>query len=103
MKQDNIELEGVVIQELGNSLFKVEVLQDQEIICTISGKIRKNFIKIITGDKVKLEVSPYDLTRGRITKRMSQITSSQQDNNKKKVLNKNKSNKQKVKKDDSNK
>lgn len=103
MKQDNIELEGVVIQELGNSLFKVEVLQDQEIICTISGKIRKNFIKIITGDKVKLEVSPYDLTRGRITKRMSQISSSQQDNNKKKVLNKNKSNKQKVKKDDSNK
>lgn len=103
MKQDNIELEGVVTQELGNSLFKVEVLQDQEIICTISGKIRKNFIKIITGDKVKLEVSPYDLTRGRITKRMSQISSSQQDNNKKKVLNKNKSNKQKVKKDDSNK
>ena len=103
MKQDNIELEGVVIQELVISLFKVEVLQDQEIICTISGKIRKNFIKIITGDKVKLEVSPYDLTRGRITKRMSQISSSQQDNNKKKVLNKNKSNKQKVKKDDSNK
>ena len=102
MKQDNIELEGVVTQELGNSLFKVEVLQDQEIICTISGKIRKNFIKIITGDKVKLEVSPYDLTRGRITKRMSQISSSQQDN-KRKVLNKNKSNKQKVKKDDSNK
>lgn len=69
MKQENIELEGTVTQELGNSMFKVEIVSGQEILCTISGKIRKNFIKIITGDNVKVEVSPYDLTRGRITKR----------------------------------
>lgn len=69
-KQDNIELEGEVIAELGNSMFKVKIPTGQELICTISGKIRKNFIRIIVGDRVKIQVSPYDLTRGRITTRL---------------------------------
>lgn len=72
MKQANLELEGTVIQELGNSLFRVLLdSPSQEITCTISGKIRKNYIRIITGDKVKLEVSPYDLTKGRIVTRLT--------------------------------
>lgn len=70
-KQDNIELEGEVVAELGNAMFKVLAdIAGQEIICTISGKIRKNFIRIIVGDRVKIEVSPYDLTRGRIVTRL---------------------------------
>lgn len=72
-KQTNIELEGVVLEELGNSMFRVELNTSSDvppIICTISGKIRKNYIKIMSGDKVKLEVSPYDLTKGRITRRL---------------------------------
>jgi translation initiation factor IF-1 len=73
-KQQNIDLFGVVTQELGNSLFRVN-LEDQprEIVCTISGKIRKNFIRIMAGDRVKLEMSPYDLTRGRIVTRIDPI------------------------------
>jgi len=71
MKQQNIEVTGTVIQELGNSLFKVELdLNSTPVTCTISGKIRMNYIRIMTGDKVKLEMSPYDLTRGRITRRL---------------------------------
>lgn len=71
MKQQNIEVTGTVIQELGNSLFKVELdLNGTPVTCTISGKIRMNYIRIMTGDKVKLEMSPYDLTRGRITRRL---------------------------------
>lgn len=68
MKQECIEVTGVVVQELGNSMFKVELDNGSgtEIICTISGKIRKNYIRIMSGDKVKVEMSPYDLTRGRI-------------------------------------
>lgn len=72
-KQENIELVGYVQEELGNSMFRVELESTQDlptIICTISGKIRKNYIKIMAGDKVKVEVSPYDLTRGRITQRL---------------------------------
>ena len=73
-KQQNIDLFGTVVQELGNSLFRVS-LEDQprEIVCTISGKIRKNFIRIMVGDRVKLEMSPYDLTRGRIVTRIDPI------------------------------
>jgi translation initiation factor IF-1 len=73
-KQQNIDLFGVVTQELGNSLFRVS-LEDQprEVVCTISGKIRKNFIRIMAGDRVKLEMSPYDLTRGRIVTRIDPI------------------------------
>ena len=71
MKQQNIEVTGTVIQELGNSLFKVELdFNNTPVTCTISGKIRMNYIRIMTGDKVKLEMSPYDLTRGRITRRL---------------------------------
>jgi len=72
MKQESISQEGVVIKELGNSLFTVrlDMAGEPEIICTISGKIRKNFIKILAGDRVKVEMSPYDLTRGRIATRL---------------------------------
>ena len=59
-KSDNIEVEGVVVEALPNANFRVELAQ-------ISGKIRMNFIRIYPGDKVKVEISPYDLTRGRIT------------------------------------
>jgi translation initiation factor IF-1 len=70
-KQQNIEVTGVVTQELGNSLFKVELdVSGSEVLCTISGKIRMHYIRILVGDKVKLEVSPYDLTRGRIVRRL---------------------------------
>ena len=71
-KQQNLEQFGVVLQELGNSMFKVSLdATGHEIICTISGKIRKNYIRIMAGDKVKLEMSPYDLNRGRITTRIN--------------------------------
>ena len=73
-KQQNIDLFGTVTQELGNSLFRVD-LDDppREVVCTISGKIRKNFIRIMAGDRVKLEMSPYDLTRGRIVTRIDPV------------------------------
>lgn len=76
-KQENLSFTGVVLEELGNSMFRV-VLDNMNvpaITCTISGKIRKNYIKIVAGDKVKLEVSPYDLTRGRIVTRITQVKS----------------------------
>lgn len=67
MKQENIEQEGVVREELGNSMFRVEIGDTGYLVlCTISGKIRKNFVRVMTGDKVKIEMSPYDLTKGRI-------------------------------------
>ena len=73
MKQDNLELQGTVTSELGNSMFRVLLDNpDKEIICTISGKIRKNYIRIMTGDKVRLEVSPYDLEKGRIVTRLDE-------------------------------
>lgn len=71
MKQDNIELNGEVIQALGNSNFKVTADNGLELICTISGKIRKNFIRIMPGDRVTVEISPYDLTKGRISRRLA--------------------------------
>lgn len=70
-KQENLSLLGDVIEELGNSMFRVELDNGHQILCTISGKIRKNYIRILTGDRVKVEVSPYDLTRGRIVTRLS--------------------------------
>lgn len=71
-KQQNLEQFGEVLQELGNSMFRVSLEgSGHEIICTISGKIRKNYIRIMAGDKVKLEMSPYDLNRGRITTRIN--------------------------------
>lgn len=61
--------DGVVTQALPNAMFRVELENGINVLCVISGKIRKNFIKIIEGDRVKIEMSPYDLTRGRIVTR----------------------------------
>lgn len=66
-KEDVIELEGTVTEALPNAMFKVELQNGHEVLAHISGKLRMNFIRILPGDKVKLEMSPYDLTRGRIT------------------------------------
>ena len=74
-KDGVIELEGVVTESLPNTLFRVEVTDPNDAskkittLCTISGKMRMNYIKILPGDKVTVELSPYDLTRGRITYR----------------------------------
>lgn len=82
MKQDCISVEGLVVQELGNSMFKVELdVGEQEILCTISGKIRKNYIRIMSGDRVKVEMSPYDLTKGRIVTRLKTISNNKPNNN----------------------
>ncbi len=69
-KEDVIEIEGVVVEKLPNAMFQVELENGHEILAHISGKIRKNFIRILPGDKVKVEMTPYDLTRGRITYRL---------------------------------
>ena len=66
-KEDNIELEGLVVETLPNTTFKVKLENDHVITAQISGKMRKKYIRILTGDKVKVEMSPYDLTKGRIT------------------------------------
>ena len=66
-KDDVMELEGTVVETLPNAMFKVELENGHQILAHISGKLRMNIIKILPGDKVKLEMSPYDLTRGRIT------------------------------------
>ncbi|HCZ0116785.1 translation initiation factor IF-1 [Staphylococcus felis] len=68
-KQDVIELEGTVLDTLPNAMFKVELENGYEILAHVSGKIRMNYIRILPGDKVTVEMSPYDLTRGRITYR----------------------------------
>lgn len=67
VKQMSIEQEGTVVEALGNAMFRVELENGLVIIATISGKMRMHYIKILPGDKVKLEMSPYDLTKGRIT------------------------------------
>ena len=69
-KEDVIEVEGVVSEALPNTLFKVKLQNGHEVLAHISGKLRMNYIKILPGDKVKLELSPYDLTKGRITFRL---------------------------------
>lgn len=66
-KEDVIEIEGTVVEALPNTIFKVELENGHQILAHISGKLRMNYIKILPGDKVKVELSPYDLTRGRIT------------------------------------
>ncbi len=66
-KQDMIELEGTVKEAMPNAVFKVELPNGHEILAHISGKLRMNFIRILPGDKVTVEMSPYDLTKGRIT------------------------------------
>lgn len=66
-KSDMIEVEGVVVESLPNTTFQVDIGNGHTILAHISGKLRKNFIRILPGDKVTVEMSPYDLTRGRIT------------------------------------
>ena len=66
-KEDVIEVEGTVVETLPNTNFKVELENGHQILAHISGKLRMNYIKILPGDKVRVELSPYDLTRGRIT------------------------------------
>ena len=68
-KEDAIELEGTVKEPLPNAMFKVELENWPSVLCNISGKIRMNYIRILPGDRVVVELSPYDLTRGRITYR----------------------------------
>lgn len=68
-KDDIIEFEGEVVDTLPNTLFKVRLENGHEIIAHISGKMRKHYIRILTGDKVKVEMTPYDLSKGRITHR----------------------------------
>ena len=69
MSKDVIELQGTVVESLPNAMFKVELENGYTILAHISGKIRMNFIKILPGDRITVELSPYDLTRGRITYR----------------------------------
>lgn len=68
-KQANIEVDGTVIEALSNAMFRVELENGHIVTAHISGKMRMNYIKILPGDKVKLEMSPYDLTKGRIISR----------------------------------
>ena len=68
-KEDVIEVEGTVKEPLPNAMFRVELENGHIVLAHISGKMRMNFIKILPGDKVKLEISPYDLNRGRVTYR----------------------------------
>ena len=66
-KEDVIEIEGIVVEKLPNAMFKVELENGHQVLAHISGKLRKNFIRILPGDKVTMEMSPYDLTKGRLT------------------------------------
>ncbi len=68
-KDDTIEVTGVVLESLPNAMFKVELENKHQVLAHVSGKMRKNFIRILTGDRVLIELSPYDLSRGRITYR----------------------------------
>ena len=68
-KEDFIEVEGVVVEALPNAMFKVKLENDHIILAHVSGKMRMNFIRILPGDRVTMELTPYDLSRGRITYR----------------------------------
>ncbi len=70
MSKETIEFEGTIVESLPNAMFKVKLENEHMVLAHISGKIRKNFIKILPGDKVKVELTPYDLTRGRIIYRL---------------------------------
>lgn len=69
-KEDAIEVEGVVVEPLPNAMFRVQLDNGHKVLAHISGKMRMHYIKILPGDRVKVELSPYDLTRGRITFRI---------------------------------
>jgi len=68
-KEDSVEVEGTVVESLPNAMFRVELPNGHRILAHISGKMRMHYIRILPGDKVTVEMSPYDLTRGRITYR----------------------------------
>lgn len=68
-KEDALEVDGVVKEALPNTMFRVTLENGHEVLATLSGKMRMHFIKVLPGDKVKLAISPYDLTKGRITYR----------------------------------
>ena len=68
-KEENIEIQGTIVEALPNAMFRVELENKQVILAYVSGKMRMHFIKILPGDKVTVEMSPYDLTKGRITYR----------------------------------
>jgi len=68
-KKESIAVEGTIVEPLPNGMFRVELANGHKVLAHISGKIRKHYIKILLGDKVLIELSPYDLTRGRITYR----------------------------------
>jgi translation initiation factor IF-1 len=68
-KEEKIEVEGKILEALPNAMFRVEIAQNKIVLAHISGKMRMHYIKILPGDKVRIELSPYDLTRGRITYR----------------------------------
>ena len=68
-KEDIIEMAGEVVEKLPNAMFKVKLENGHEVLCTISGKMRKYYIRILPRDKVKVDISPYDLSRGRISYR----------------------------------
>ena len=72
MAKDVIEIEGTILESMPNAMFRVKLENDHEILAHISGKIRKNFIRILPGDRVKVEMTPYDLSKGRITFRLKQ-------------------------------
>ena len=72
-KQSSIEQDGTIAEALSNAMFRVELENGHEIIAHISGKMRMNYIKILPGDKVRVEMSPYDLTKGRITYRYKKV------------------------------
>ncbi len=69
-KKDAIEVEGTVLEPLPNTMFRIELENGHHVLAHISGKLRMNFIRILPGDRVRVELSPYDLTRGRITYRL---------------------------------
>ncbi|HET9531249.1 MAG TPA: translation initiation factor IF-1 [Blastocatellia bacterium] len=68
-KEDSIPVDGTVVECMGNATFKVKIGEGHQVLAHLSGKMRKNYIKVLAGDNVKLELSPYDLTKGRITYR----------------------------------
>ncbi|MEY5047194.1 MAG: hypothetical protein RLZZ175_553 [Bacteroidota bacterium] len=68
-KQSSIEQDGIILEALSNAMFRVELGNNHQVICHISGKMRMHYIKILPGDKVKIEMSPYDLSKGRIVYR----------------------------------
>ncbi len=70
MAKDVIEIEGTILESMPNAMLRVKLENGHEILAHISGKIRKNFIRILPGDRVKVEMTPYDLTKGRITFRL---------------------------------